>query len=123
MVGGEWIASSWVIIWLTNIACQTHSAVYPTLARIALDILPIAAASVGAEALFSQGKEVLTDRRSRLDPELFEQVQCLNFAWKPTIVDWARLNDQLTVDVYLQEFEFMYAEEVDMENDSDVDSE
>ncbi len=112
-----------MIIQFVDMPYQTHSAVYPTLARMALDILPIAAASVGAEALFSQGKEVLTDRRSRLDPALFEQLQCLNFAWKPTIVDWAKLNDQLTVDVYLQDFEFIYAEEVDVENDSDVDSE
>lgn len=89
---------------------------------MALDILPIAAASVGAEALFSQGKEVMTDRRSRLDPELFEHLQCLNAHWKPHIVDWARANDQLTEDVYLQEFEFMYAEEVGMDEDTDVDS-
>ncbi|KAL1947386.1 hypothetical protein VTO73DRAFT_14347 [Trametes versicolor] len=47
---------------------------------------------------------------------------CLNFHWKPTIVDWARLNDQLTVDVYLQDFEYMYAEEAGIEDDSDVES-
>ncbi len=58
---------------------------YPTVARIALDILPTPAATVGVESLFSRSKEVMTDRRSRLDLLLFEQLQCLHYHWEQDI--------------------------------------
>ncbi|TFK88465.1 hypothetical protein K466DRAFT_455978, partial [Polyporus arcularius HHB13444] len=61
---------------------------FPTHARLALDILPIAAATVAVESLFSHGKEVITDRRSRLAPATFEQVQCLEHSWKPKLIDY-----------------------------------
>ncbi|EJF60760.1 hypothetical protein DICSQDRAFT_25739, partial [Dichomitus squalens LYAD-421 SS1] len=52
---------------------------WPTLGRMSIDILPIAAASVDIESLFSRAKQVSTDRRSTLDPELFEQIKCLKY--------------------------------------------
>lgn len=70
-----------------------------------LDILPIAAATVGVESLFSCGKEVVTDRRSRLSPTVFEQVQCLEHNWKPKLVDLARENDSIIEEIYMQDFE------------------
>ena len=41
---------------------------WPMLGHMALDILPIAAASVGIELLFSRAKEVSMDHRASLDP-------------------------------------------------------
>ncbi len=86
--------------------------VYPTLSRMALDILPIPAASTGAESLFSRAKEVTTDRRSRLDPEILEQVECLSWHWKGTLADYARINED-TVEVVegLEEFKFLESQE------------
>ncbi|TBU51988.1 hypothetical protein BD310DRAFT_982181 [Dichomitus squalens] len=68
---------------------------WPTLGRMSIDILPIAAASVS------------TDRRSTLDPELFEQIECLKYYWKPKLVDYARANQDTIEEIYLQEFESM----------------
>ncbi|TBU52030.1 hypothetical protein BD310DRAFT_982140 [Dichomitus squalens] len=68
---------------------------WPTLGRMSVDILPIAAASVS------------TDRRSTLDPELFEQIECLKYHWKPKLVDYARANEDSIEEIYLQDFENM----------------
>ncbi|RPD67771.1 hypothetical protein L226DRAFT_422842, partial [Lentinus tigrinus ALCF2SS1-7] len=50
-----------------------------TLAWMALDILPVPAASTGAESLFSRSKEVTTDCRFWLDPDMLEQILSLNW--------------------------------------------
>lgn len=71
---------------------QAHAREFPTLARIALDILPIQASSVPCERLFSAAKEIATDKRSRLGPTRFEQLQMLKHAWKKDIVDLALWN-------------------------------
>ncbi len=97
---------------------------FPTHARMALDILPIPAASVGVESLFSHGKEVLTDRRSRLAPVVFEQVQCLEHHWKPKIVDYARENEADVEDIYIEDFEYFEEQEemlsmMDLEDSED----
>ncbi len=86
--------------------------VYPTLARMALDILPIPAASTGAESLFSRAKEVTTDRRSRLDPDILEEIECLSWHWKGMLPDYASINED-TVEVVkgLEEFEFLESQE------------
>ena len=74
---------------------------------MALDILPIAAASVGAESLFSRAKEVATDRRSRLDPDLFEQIECLKYYWMRTLPDYARANEDDINKSYINSFASM----------------
>ena len=79
---------------------------FPTLARIALDILPIPASSVPCERLFSVGKQVATDRRARLGSDRFEQLQIMRSAWKDDIVDlaaWNMLTQVEDVDVKLYE--------------------
>ena len=78
---------------------------WPTLGCMALDILPIAAASVGIESLFSHAKEVSTDHRASLDPELFEQIECLKYHWTPKLVDYAHVNHQRVEQVDLRDFE------------------
>ena len=97
---------------------------YPTLARMALDILPIPAASVGVESLFSRAKEVATARRSRLSPKTFEQIECLHYYWKDTIVDYARENEEDPEAMLLEEYEeFVEMEEelAELSGESDVD--
>ena len=71
---------------------QTHAKVYPTLAKIALDVLPAQASSVPCERLFSAGKEIAVARRSQLGADLFEQLQMLKFAWRKGLVDHAAWN-------------------------------
>lgn len=77
---------------LTPLLYQVHAHEFPTLARIALDILPIQASSVPCERLFSAAKEIATDKRSRLGPERFEQLQMLKHAWKKDLIDVALWN-------------------------------
>ena len=64
---------------------------WPMLGHMALDILPIAAASVGIESLFSRAKEVSTDHCASLDPELFEQSKCLKYHWTPKLINCANV--------------------------------
>ncbi len=71
-----------------------HAKVYPTLARIALDILPMQASSVPCERVFSAAKLVATDHRARLSPVVFEELQVLKFAWRDSLLDWVALNGE-----------------------------
>jgi hypothetical protein len=78
---------------------------YPTLARIALDVLPIPASSVPCEWLFSAAKEVADDQRSRLGSKTFEQLQIMKFAWHNTIPDLAAWNSSEVEEIYIGEYE------------------
>jgi hypothetical protein len=64
-----------------------HAKLYPTLAKIALDVLPAQASSVPCEHLFSAGKEIAVVRRVQLGVDRFEQLQVLKFAWRKGLVD------------------------------------
>ncbi|OJT06528.1 Zinc finger BED domain-containing protein RICESLEEPER 2 [Trametes pubescens] len=97
-----------------------HRHVYPTLARMALDILPIPASSVAVERLFSRAREVSTDRRSRLGPDLFEWLECLHHFWRSQIVDFARINSEQVEDVDLMEFSAFYEVEELFDDDNDA---
>lgn len=96
---------------------------YPTLARLALDILPIPASSVSVERQFSRAAEVSTDRRSRLGPDLFEWLECLNNHWRHDIVDLARLNSAEIEEVELLDYAFMYQVEEMWGEDEGTNSE
>lgn len=97
---------------------QAHASLYPTLARIALDVLPVPASSVSVERLFSRAKEVSTDRRSRLGPDVFEWLECLNYYWRPLIVDYARANSDHVEECELLDY-IMMVEEDEMMRDLD----
>lgn len=95
---------------------------YPTLARMALDILPIPASSVAVERLFSRASQVATDRRSRLGPDVFEWIECLNHYWRPQLVDYAHMNSQQVEDIDMSDFAVFYeVEELYAEDEQDPD--
>jgi hypothetical protein len=56
---------------------QTNSTEYPTLGRMARDILAVPASTVASESAFSTGKRVLSDFQSRLTPKIVEALVCL----------------------------------------------
>ncbi|KAL6638342.1 hypothetical protein ACP70R_023837 [Stipagrostis hirtigluma subsp. patula] len=61
---------------------KSNSLEYPTLARMARDILVVPASTVASESAFSTGERVISDFRSRLAPETVEALICLQ--------DWMR---------------------------------
>jgi len=70
---------------------QNNGKIYPTLACIALDVLPSQASSVPCERVFSGSKLTATDRRARLKADVFEELQLLKATWRAHIVDFAQL--------------------------------
>jgi hypothetical protein len=55
---------------------------FPTLFRLAMDILPIQGSAVPCERVFSSSAETDTARRNKISPELMEALQILKFALK-----------------------------------------
>lgn len=55
---------------------------YPTIFRLAMDVLPIQGSAVPCERVFSSAKETTTPRRNRISPELMEALQVLKFSLK-----------------------------------------
>jgi len=91
---------------------QDHAVLFPTLARIALDILPCQASSVPCERLFSASKQTADLRRSSLGSKRFEELQIMKFAWRKKIVDNAEQNWARVEDVELGEYsEFLEVDE------------
>ena len=98
---------------LTINCLQDNAQLYPTLARIALDVLPAQASSVACERIFSGSKQIATDRRSRLGPIVFEELVIMKSAWGPDLCDMAAWNSGQVEDVDIFDFEEMLAEDVD----------
>ena len=61
---------------------QMSSVEYPTLSRMARDILAVPASTVASESAFCTGSRVLSDFRSRMTAETVEALVCLQ--------DWIR---------------------------------
>ncbi|CDO76573.1 hypothetical protein BN946_scf184831.g9 [Trametes cinnabarina] len=63
--------------------------VYPYMHQLALDILAVQASAVACERVFSSSKETDTLRRSRINPELMEALQCLKYHFKQSRLNLA----------------------------------
>lgn len=82
---------------------------------------------MSCERLFSRTKQVTTDRRSSIGPDLIEALECLQYNWKGNIIDWARVNsrsiEEVDVDddfsLILNDEEELYTG--DYESDIEVD--
>ena len=82
---------------------------------------------MSCEWLFSRTKQVTTDRRSSIGPDLIEALECLQYNWKGNIIDWARVNsrsiEEVDVDddfsLILNDEEELYTG--DYESDIEVD--
>ncbi|KAF5378846.1 hypothetical protein D9615_006888 [Tricholomella constricta] len=83
---------------------EEHAHEYPTLARIALDILACQASSLPCERLFSATKQTANDRRARLGSAKFEQLTMMKFAWRANVHDYATINGQVREEVNLELF-------------------
>jgi hypothetical protein len=70
---------------------QMSSAEYPTLSRMARDILAIPASTIASESVFNIGPRVLSDFRSRMTPETVEALVCLQ--------DWIKANGKIMTHV------------------------
>jgi hAT family C-terminal dimerisation region len=81
---------------------QENAKTYPTLARIALDVLPSQASAVPCEWLFSSAKLTTTDRRSRLKAEIFEILQIMKATWHDELTSLIQDED---TEVIIKEFE------------------
>ncbi|KIL57399.1 hypothetical protein M378DRAFT_47871, partial [Amanita muscaria Koide BX008] len=71
-----------LVDWWSN-----NAKLYPTLSRIALDVLPSQASSVPCERAFSSAKLTGSDRRSRMKAEIFEILQILKAKWRGNLIN------------------------------------
>ncbi|KIK55890.1 hypothetical protein GYMLUDRAFT_130342, partial [Collybiopsis luxurians FD-317 M1] len=55
---------------------------FPTIFRLALDILPIQGTAVPCERSFSSGAETKTKRRNQMKAELMEALQMLKYGYR-----------------------------------------
>ena len=69
-----------------------------------MDVLPIPASSVPCELLFSAAKEIADDRRARLGPKKFEELQLMKFAWRNNVPDLAAWNSSQIEEMDIREF-------------------
>jgi hypothetical protein len=65
---------NWCVFW------ERYEAQYPSLARMAFDVLSIPAMSSECERVFSATKILLSDRRARMKEDIIEASECLR-AW------------------------------------------
>jgi len=102
--GGRYVISDVLYAYLLANTTQDHAQLFPTLARIAIDVLPAQASSVPCERMFSGSKQIATDRRASLGPIVFEELVIMKSAWGPDLYDMAAWNG-LQVEE-LEQFDF-----------------
>jgi hypothetical protein len=121
MVAGK--STSVILPYFGLILLQDHAALYPTLARIALDILPCQASSVPCERLFSASKQTADLRRASLGAKRFEELQIMKFAWRKKVADHAALNWAQNEQLELEEYsEILDSDELSTEWDKELHS-
>ena len=113
----EWwqVSSSLILkILVFIVAPQNNAKVFPTLARIALDVLPSQASSVPCERLFSGTKQIAVDRRARLGSAVFEELVVLGSAWRSDLYDMAAWTGSQEEEVDFFDFGEMLANDAEM---------
>ena len=80
---------------------QDNCVIFPTLGRIALDVLAAQASFVPCEWLFSASKQTADDRRAHLGASRFEELQLMKFAWHRNITNLAAWNSGLVEEIDL----------------------
>ena len=67
-------------VYVAAVVLQDHSRTFPSLSRIAFDMLSVPAMSAECEREFSSAKLLISDPRNRLSEELIEASECL-WSW------------------------------------------
>ncbi|KAG6913323.1 hypothetical protein DXG01_007734, partial [Tephrocybe rancida] len=93
-----------------------HARIYPTIAQMALDVLPCQASSVTCECLFSSTKLTATNHCARLRPELFEKLQILKHIWCPELVDAARVTSEDVDCITLETYKSLLVADIELNN-------
>ena len=65
---------------------RRHERAYPTLAMMARDVFAVPVSTVPSESCFSSANRILSDKRSKLGPHVFERLVCLK--------DWIQAEDR-----------------------------
>lgn len=78
---------------------KDHAKIYPTLAQIALNMLPSQVLSVPCECVFSGSKLTATDHWVRLRPQVFEKLQLMKGSWQGLTVDLVQLNSDVIKEI------------------------
>lgn len=86
---------------------------FPTLAYIALNMLPLQASSVLCECLFSGSKQIAMDRWACLGPVIFEELVIMKSAWGPDLYDMAAWNKAQSEEINLFDFEELLIEDTE----------
>ena len=56
---------------------RRHQRAFPTLAMMARDVFAVPVSTVPSESCFSSANRILSDKRSKLGPHVFERLVCL----------------------------------------------
>jgi len=100
---------------------QHHAMLFPTLAWIALNILPCQVSSVSCECLFSASKQTADLHQSSLGAKHFKELQIMKFAWCKKVLDNAKQNWVRVEEVQLGEYsEILDADETSVEWDKQL---
>jgi hAT family C-terminal dimerisation region len=81
---------------------------YPTLWKVARDILPVQASSVSCERIFSSAKLTTTVQRNQMSPKLVEMLQILKFGLKQDALtftgDWVLTSEEIHAEEHLDDY-------------------
>jgi hypothetical protein len=78
---------------------------YPTLWKVARDLLPAQASAVPCERVFSSAKLTTTIQRNKIAPNVVEMLQILKFGFKQEILsftsDWLMSEEEVYAEEHL----------------------